>query len=638
MQDQFLRRPSLALAASLPLAGLVSLAGGCAADGDCCRQTATRPVLAAEPALADHSRVASSAIHFASHQDGVGDSVEGSFFDPLLDAPQTDGKSSPGDRRTPGNGEAGDEFADPLLDAPAGDRPASDGTAEALSGGSSFLTEDAPAIELAEAVALAVARSPRTQAARNRAAATAARVPQVTALDDPMVMSTSYPIHDQSLQTAGGRIQTGVQVTQRIPWLEKLGARGEVVRREAQAASTEAATAELDAAFAARTAWFEAWFADRAIEVTLRNRELLEQLLDVAVARVRTGGGQTDVLRTQLEIDRLDDRVLTLRQQRDVARADLAATLRLPPGAALPTAAEELPPLNAAAEVDALFAAAQRCRPELQRIGWEIARDRAQRRVACLAGKPDFTAGLGYTVVTEEDALAGMANGHDNVSVLFGLTLPIYRDKIRAGVAEADRRIAADSRALDAEQDDTLRQIRRLGFRLETLAEQLVLLEDRILPRAEQTLDVSLADYRGERIGFTEVSNSYGDLLRLEVQQARLRADVGVALAELERAVGCDLASMTPEPAIPPTPVAPPPAPLPGTLQAPPPIPAGEEPGDAAAEPAAARDETDEAPSSDEAAATADPRVRPAAFDRRRESSSAGAPGWGGWRKTPAAP
>ena len=361
-----------------------------------------------------------------------------------------------------------------------------------------------------------------------------------------------------------------MQLTQRFPWLEKLDARGEVVRQEVQAALTEVATAELEAALAARTAWFEAWFADRAVEVTLRNRELLEQLSEVALARVRTGGAQTDVLRTRLEIDRLDDRLLTLRRQRDLARADLAAVLRLPPGAALPTAEEDLPPLNAAAEVEALFATAQRCRPELKRIGWEIARDRAQRRVAYLAGKPDFTAGLGYAVVTEEDALAGNANGHDNVSVLFGLTLPIYRDKIRAGVAEAEQRIAADSRRFDAEQDDTLRAIRRLAFRLETLADQLDLLEDRILPRAEQTLEVSLADYRGERVGYAEVSNSYADILRLEIQQARLRADTGVALAELERAVGCELPAAAPNvPVVAPAPM---PAAVPTPLEAPTPL------------------------------------------------------------------
>ncbi|MFH5802793.1 TolC family protein [Alienimonas sp. DA493] len=577
MQDRFRRRPSLALA-SLPLAGVVSLAGGCVADGDCCRQTAARPIAAERPALAARSEGEASAVRLAAYQDGGAEPPADSFFDPLLDAPQDRPGGRPGpETGRPETGDQGDEFADPLLDAPSGATSA-DAPAAAPPGGADFVPGEAPAIGLDESASLAVARSPRARAARDRAAAVAARLPQVTALDDPMVMSTSYPLRDQALQTAGGRIQTGVQVTQRLPWPEKLGARGEVVRREYQAALTEATSAELDAALAARTAWFEAWYADRAVEVTLRNRELLEQLLDVAVARVRTGGGQTDVLRTQLEIDRLDDRLLTFGRQRDLARADLAAALRLPPGADLPTAAADLPPLDAAAEVDALFAAAQQCRPELQRIGWEIARDRAQRRVACLAAKPDFTAGLGYAVVTEEDALAGNANGRDNVSVLFGLTLPIYRDKIRAGVAEADRRIAADSRALDAERDDTLRQIRRLAFRLETLADQLALLEDRILPRAEQTLDVSLADYRGERVGFTEVSNSYADLLRVELQRARLRADAGAALAELERAVGCDLTTVAPS-AVAPSAVAPPPAvgtpePRPAPMPAPAPDPA----------------------------------------------------------------
>ena len=486
MQDLLRRAGAFAGAAALVTAG------GCVTHG---RVEPSAPATSATIQTGGDVRL-------AAFQD------DGEFYDPLLNGPRNDAGNEPAAEDPGDAGTADDrgEFFDPLLDAPADE--ADEEPDDAAPRADDAETWTPPTIAVSEAVALAVARTPRAKAARRRAAATAARVPQVTALDDPMLMSTSYPVRDQSLQTAGGRIQTGVQLTQRFPWLEKLDARGEVVRREVQAALTEVATAELEAALAARTAWFEAWFAGRAVEVTRRNRELLEQLSDVALARVRTGGAQTDVLRTRLEIDRLDDRLLTLRRQRDVARADLAAVLRLPPGAALPTAEDDLPPLNAAAEVETLFAAARECRPELKRIRWEIARDRARRRVACLAGKPDFTAGLGYAVVTEEDALAGVANGRDNVSVLFGLSLPIYRDKIRAGVAEAEQRIAADSRRFDAEQDDTLRAIRRLAFRLEALADQLDLLEERILPRAEQTLEVSLADYRGERVGFAEVANS----------------------------------------------------------------------------------------------------------------------------------
>ena len=555
MQDLLRRAGAFACAAAL------ATAGGCVTHG---------PVGPPAPAVSSTPRDGGD-VRLAAFQD------DGEFYDPLLDGPRDEAGDDTPDANEPDDAGTADdrgEFFDPLLDAPADGADAEPD--ENAAGADDAETSTPPTIAPSEAVALAMVRTPRARAARRRAAATAARVPQVTALDDPMLMSTSYPVRDQSLQTAGGRIQTGVQLTQRFPWLEKLDARGEVVRREVQAALTEVATAELDAALAARTAWFEAWFAGRAVEVTRRNRELLEQLSDVALARVRTGGAQTDVLRTRLEIDRLDDRLLTLRRQRDVARADLAAVLRLPPGADLPTADEDLPPLNAAAEVEALFAAARECRPELKRIGWEIARDRAQRQVACLAAKPDFTAGLGYAVVTEEDALAGVANGRDNVSVLFGLTLPIYRDKIRAGVAEAEERIAADSRRFDAETDDTLRAIRRLAFRLDTLADQLDLLEERILPRAEQTLEVSLADYRGERVGFAEVANSYADILRLEIQEARLRADTGVALAELERAVGCDLATVMPPPAVtaPEPQPAPMPTALPEVLEAPEPLPA----------------------------------------------------------------
>ena len=55
-------------------------------------------------------------------------------------------------------------------------------------------------------VGLALAQHPSIRAARQRVAAETNRISQVRALPDPQFMNTFWPIQDQSLQTAAGRV------------------------------------------------------------------------------------------------------------------------------------------------------------------------------------------------------------------------------------------------------------------------------------------------------------------------------------------------------------------------------------------------------------------------------------------------
>ena len=107
----------------------------------------------------------------------------------------------------------------------------------------------------------------------------------------------------------------------------------------------------------------------------------------------------------------------------------------------------------------------------------------------------------------------------------------------------------ASTRQYDAERDDTFRQVRRQIAQIDATERQIDLFEDAILPRAEQTLQVSIVDYRTGRVDFLQVIDNYAELLAFQIQRARLEANLGPALASLERVVGCQLASL-PQPAV----------------------------------------------------------------------------------------
>ena len=179
-------------------------------------------------------------------------------------------------------------------------------------------------------VSTALANHPKIRAARNRVAAASNVIPQARALPDPKFNNTFWPIQDQALQTAGGRVGHQFQLSQGVPWPEKLRTKAAIASGEVQMAQAEVQQIEREITESVRLAYYEVWFATRAIKIIEETRELVDDLTQVAEARYKSGGTQQDVLRAQLESDRLDDQLVGLRKQKEQAQADLAALLQQP--------------------------------------------------------------------------------------------------------------------------------------------------------------------------------------------------------------------------------------------------------------------------------------------------------------------
>ncbi len=74
------------------------------------------------------------------------------------------------------------------------------------------------------------------------------------------------------------------------------------------------------------TLWFDVFNAKESIRLIEQDRDLFEQLLEISTASYSTAFGgtqQQDVVRAQLELTRLDDRLTKLKQNQDVAQKQL---------------------------------------------------------------------------------------------------------------------------------------------------------------------------------------------------------------------------------------------------------------------------------------------------------------------------
>ncbi len=385
----------------------------------------------------------------------------------------------------------------------------------------------------------ALAAHPKIRAARQRVAAELDRIPQVTALPDPQFNNTFWPLHDNATQTAAGRIANQMSLQQGVPFPDKLRTKGAIVSREAQMAQAEVERIERQVTESVRLAYYEVWYATRAIQIIEETRDLVDDLTKVAEARYRAGGTQQDVLRAQLETDRLDDQLVQLQKQKEMSQADLAALLQQPTSL-LAEATDELGVADAPMQLDALIEQAEQCNPSLRGLAAEIQRDRQKQRLACLQQYPDFMVGLNWGIVSDNhNVISPVANGNDNLSITFGTTLPIWREKINAGVREANRRTSSTRQRLEAERDEIYGRLRRLLAQADSFVEQTKIYEERLVPRTEDTLKLTIADYRGERSDFFTLIETYRELLMFEIQLARINASLAGTIAQIDRTVGC---------------------------------------------------------------------------------------------------
>lgn len=399
--------------------------------------------------------------------------------------------------------------------------------------------------QLDDLLARASERNPAVLEAFSRYRAALQRAPQV-ALPDPELAFTQYA---RTPETRVGPQWSMVSVSQRFPWLSKLRAQGQQKEKEAAVMAALYEARKDEVARQVRLAYWDLAYADRAAAIASEDLEVLRHFETLAQARYSQGVGlQQAAIKLQAEITRGMNRLQTLRRR----RVDLESTLnalcdREPSTPIGPAAIPDLPIL--APEPEKLYAAAKDNRPELAAAFLRIETEEKRIDVARKQGFPELRVGAGYNLVTQRGDPAGVAmppagNGKDVYSVTVGTTLPIFRRKYNAAVHEATEDFLASKHSYRSLWTQVQADIRSVAFDIETIEEQIRLFESALLPQAEQALRSGESAYAAGEGGVLDLLDSSRMLLEIRLGLAQLRTDYLKSLAELERAVGAQLAEV----------------------------------------------------------------------------------------------
>ncbi len=395
----------------------------------------------------------------------------------------------------------------------------------------------------------ALAESRTVQAAYHNVESLKHRIPQVTALDDPVASNTIFPIPSVAPQySLMGYNPYNLTLAQQFPWCGTLRVRGQVAARDVDVALAEMAAAQLDAVMAVKRAYYDLYANQKTGAILGENRKILERFRETVGQRLKTVGTQQDLLRAGVLISELDRELANTEAGVATARAALARRLHVSPEADL-RALPDVPPADVPAQIDRLYRLAVAARPELKGRLSAIARDEGAVELARKRSYPNVTLGLTYMDMEKTNAVTPRtASGFPNVGLFVGFNLPVNRAKYRASVGEAQERTLADAKLYEAQRDETFGEIHDFMVQARVQQNVLGLLRDSILPRAEQALELAGKDFAAANVDFPTVLSAQRETLQVRVQVAQIEGELGKALASLERAVGCQFNEHPPAP------------------------------------------------------------------------------------------
>jgi outer membrane protein TolC len=362
----------------------------------------------------------------------------------------------------------------------------------------------------------AVLNQPQVEAAYYDWVASVERITRERSLPDPRLTFQS-DIADMVMSLVPGLMMD-------FPGPGKLRWAANVATAESEARYFVFENAMLQTAFALKKSYYELHFLDAKVSV---NQETLRLVGEIEkLARTQNEVGKVtlqDVLRTQIEQERITTEIANLEDSRNPLLAQFKAALGLKAEDAAPPVPLQFESTSLDLTSDGLFAAALARNPRLKAMEAEVRRADASIRLAYKARVPDFTVGV------EVDAKASPIF----VTPQLGVTLPIWRDKIAAQIAEAQAGKRASEARLSAEQIALAVEFAEKSFLFREATRNLELLTQRLLPKARQSLEVAQSGYVSGKVDFLNLIDAERTLLGFQLSEVEAQVQRELALAEL---------------------------------------------------------------------------------------------------------
>lgn len=325
------------------------------------------------------------------------------------------------------------------------------------------------------------------------------RIPQAKALSDP---SLSIGLQNDSFKKLQiGEMETSwyqVMLTQPLPWPGKRNLRGEIAGIGADLTGVAVDRVRLGLEADVKRAYYGLLLVRGQLTLLREQASFLEQAQAITQARYEVGqGSQADLLRAQLERNRLNQTRQSLEAEEQVLVATLNRLRGSSEAAPIPTTASLEALTVQAPTVDSLLSLAETRSPELQSARLGVRQAERSLDLAKLDRRPDFAVNAG---VMPRGALEPMWQ------VGFSISLPVWsKQKQQRAVAEQEWRRKSQGSETTSVKNLLTQRIRERAAQLSGTLANLRIYREGLLIQSQASFQATLAQYEAGRAPFLSV-------------------------------------------------------------------------------------------------------------------------------------
>ncbi len=379
----------------------------------------------------------------------------------------------------------------------------------------------------------AIERNPKIIAARAQHGALKEKIPQAGALEDPMLgfgvvsLPNNFDFNEEDMT------MKEISISQKFPFPGKRGLSAEAASMQADAGAAEIRDVANQVIKDVKIAFYDLSHVYRAMEVTQRNKGILEELSKIIQTRYSLGQAiQEDVISIQVEISKIVDDLLMLEQKKRSLAARLNYLLNQPQSMPVGRPAE-LDFRRASFAIGELQEQGLAENPMLQALKHETA---ARGKNVDLARRdyfPDFN--LKFAYGQRDDRL-------DMYTGMIEMNLPIFvTSKQNRKVEEAYADVRSTQAKYDSAQNEILYVIADMGSMAQRLERKIELYRTGIIPQARLQIDAAMSAYMVNKADFMTLLDSRMRLYRYELDYHDALTEYEKSIAVLEAAVGVPL-------------------------------------------------------------------------------------------------
>lgn len=361
------------------------------------------------------------------------------------------------------------------------------------------------------------------------------KVPQVGTLPDP---SFAFGYFIQPVETRVGPQNWKFNLAQSFPWFGLLDAKEDVATEMANAKYEVFENTKSNLFFEVKTAYYNYYFIEKAIEITEENIQILEVFKRLSLVKIEAGKASiVDELRVELELNDLRNQLALLLDTKQVLQVKFNNLLNTDTSQVIDvpeTLWQDELSIDKKAVLDEIYSSNH----ELKSIEHKLNAFVNQEVVARKEGLPKFNIGLGYTIVSKNSGASFSDNGTD--AFLFpsiGIKIPLYRNKYKALIKEA-KYLQESEISKKEDKQNTLTTVYENTFKNFSDSDRRILLNQKQSVIAKKVLDVLITSYSTDSKDFEEVLRIERQLLKYELAYQKALTDKNAATAFVEYLIG----------------------------------------------------------------------------------------------------